>query len=48
MNKGNSKNKNKKQDPILDFIFALDIDLEEDNSEFNSTKINENYKNISN
>jgi len=48
MNKGNSKNKNKKQDPILDFIFALDIDLEEDNSEFNSTKINENYKNIEN
>jgi CRP-like cAMP-binding protein len=48
MNKRNSKNKNKKQDPILDFIFDLDIDLEEDNSEFNSTKINENYKNIEN
>jgi hypothetical protein len=46
MNKGNSKNKNKKQDPILDFIFDLDIDLEEDN--LNSTKINENYKNIEN
>jgi hypothetical protein len=46
MNKGNSKNKNKKQDPILDFIFDLDIDLEEDN--LNSTKTNENYKNIEN
>jgi len=48
MNKGNSKNKNKKQDPILDFIFDLDIDLEEDNSELNSTKTNENYENIEN
>jgi hypothetical protein len=48
MNKGNSKNKNKKQDPILDFIFDLDIDLEEDNPELNSTKTNENYENIEN
>jgi hypothetical protein len=48
MNKENSKNKNKKQDPILDFIFDLDIDLEEDNPELNSTKKNENYENIEN
>lgn len=48
MNKGNSKNKNKKQDPILDFIFDLDLDLEENNPELNSIKTNENYKNIEN
>jgi len=48
MNKGKSKDKNKKQDPILDFIFDLDLDLEENNPELNFTKTNENHKNIKN
>jgi len=48
MNKGKSKDKNKKQDPILDFIFDLDLDLEENNPELNFTKTNENHENIKN